>query len=132
MSSVNNAIKRLARSSCAAFYGVDGCRYEPNGQTKCSFFRTDPQALQFIESGDMRCFTFERSILPADAELQARYFNREVNAATCARCRHDFVKSSNAAKYCDSCRDVRKREGNRDRQRKHYWNEKAKTHENGV
>lgn len=114
-------IQSLARNHCAAFTGTDGCRYEPNGQARCQWFRTDPQALPFIEAGDMRCLEFERAVLPIDPELESRYFNREENTATCERCSTPIVKTSNRTKYCGECREVRRKQGAADRARNRYW-----------
>jgi hypothetical protein len=131
MKTVNNAIKKLVRESCACFTENNGCMYCPNGQPKCNFFRDDPQAQPFIQNGDMRCFYFEKHVLPANPALEAAYFNRSdakdslAKCGRCGRCGEDFVKASNAAKYCGPCRDARKREAARDRMRRKYWREKA-------
>ncbi|WP_139083992.1 hypothetical protein [Paenibacillus sp. HGF5] len=114
-------IQTLARNHCAAFTGTDGCRYEPNGQARCQWFREDPQALPFLESGDMRCLEFERAVLPIDPELESRYFNRVENTATCERCSTPIVKTSNRTKYCGECREVRRKQGAADRARRRYW-----------
>ena len=122
MSDVNKRIIALARRQCAGSDGCGGCRHEPNGQTRCNFERTDPQALPFIESGDMRCAYFERSVLPADPELEARYFNRNVNSTKCGRCHKPIVKRSNATKYCGECRVVKRKQVDAARQRVRYRN----------
>ncbi|RED32418.1 hypothetical protein [Paenibacillus sp. VMFN-D1] len=118
-------IQTLARNHCAAFTGKDGCCFEPNGQPRCQWFRTDPQALPFIESGDMRCLEFERGVLPSDPALEANYFNRKENAAKCERCSTPIVKTSNRMKYCAECREIRRKQGAADRARKRYWEAKT-------
>lgn len=111
MSNVNSRIITFARSTCAGSDGKGGCRYEPNGQTRCSFERTDPQALPFIEAGDMRCFYFEKSVLPSDPALKARYFNEDANVTKCASCDKPIVRESNRQKYCGTCGTEAARKG---------------------
>lgn len=112
---LNRRLQALARQSCAAFVGTNGCRYAPNGQPRCVWFRDDPQARPFIEAGTMQCQYFEWYVLPANPALEARYWNREDNSTKCARCRQPFVKKSNRQKYCSSCRSEAERMARRRR-----------------
>ena len=120
MTTINNDIKRLARS-CASFTGSNGCLLEPNGQPRCSFHREDAQAAPFIKDGTMRCLYFEKSVLPADPALEARYFNREeVDTVKCERCGTPIVKKSNATKYCAKCGAIKRKQSEAERQRRNY------------
>jgi hypothetical protein len=101
MSNVNTAIKRLARNCCANFTGNNECLLEPNGQPRCTYYREDTG----FPADDLRCFTFERSVLPSDPALESRYWNKPTdNNAKCASCGSEYVKRSNRQKYCDKCK----------------------------
>lgn len=114
MSDCLKRIQTLARNHCAAFTGTDGCRFEPNGQSRCQWFRTDAQALPFIEAGDMRCLEFERSVLPIDPALEDAYFSSDAEpGAKCQECRLPFSRKSNRQRFCPTCAKSRRRQADR-------------------
>lgn len=116
--SVLTEIQRLARKSCACFTGSDGCLHEPNGQSRCNFFRTDAQARQYVEDDTMRCFVFERGVLPTDPVLERQYFGDTGAVDRCEKCRTRIVKRSNRQKYCASCAGEAAKRRSRDSMRR--------------
>lgn len=106
-------LQKLARQHCASFTGSDGCLAEPNGQRRCQWFREDDQARPYIEDGSLRCFYFERHVLPIDPALEARYWNRDT--VKCGRCGGSYSRTSNRQRFCLPCgvqaRRERAREG---------------------
>jgi|SRR5690625_3631661 len=108
MGKTRNGIKRLARRQCASFTEGGRCLLEPNGQPYCNFYRTDEQAAPFIEDGSMRCGYFEKSVLPADPELETKYWNRDT--AACTECGAGYEKRSNRQRYCPACSAEKRRE----------------------
>jgi hypothetical protein len=119
MSDVNTRLKTLARSSCAAFTGSDGCRYQPNGQSRCQWFRDDPQVTPFLNDGGLRCGYMEKHVLPADKALQTAYWSTDkIRGNSCKACGLPYVKRSNRQRFCENCAADRKRQRARDGMKK--------------
>lgn len=112
---LNRRLQALARQSCAAFVGTNGCRYAPNGQPRCVWFRDDPQARPFLDDNSLRCFYMEKHVLPADPALQAAYWSTdEISGNNCKTCGVPFVRRSNRQAYCSGCAADRKRARSRE------------------
>lgn len=115
---MNKRIQSLVRQHCAAFVGENGCRYCPNGQERCNFYRDDEQARPYIEAGTMQCGYFERHVLPIDPALEKAYWSTdELRGHNCKACGVPIVKRSNRQQFCGECAAERKRERERDRMR---------------
>ena len=116
MNDVNKRLQSLARTHCAAFVGCDGCRYTPNSQPRCQWYRTDEQATTFLADGGLRCFYFEKHVLPIDPALEVAYWNTDgLNESKCESCGVPIMKKSNRQKYCVSCAVERIRQNDRNR-----------------
>jgi len=115
MNDVNKRLQSLARTHCAAFVGCDGCRYQPNSQPRCQWYRTDEQAAGFLADGALRCFYFEKHVLPIDPALEVAYWNTDgINERKCESCGVSIVKKSNRQKYCVTCAADRRKASARD------------------
>lgn len=80
-----------------------------------------------------RCLHFENVMLKTEPNLEKEYWRvfeggtvaQEVSG-TCERCSSDYIKKSNRQKFCEDCRDAKKK----DRDRKHYFKKKDEDNKN--
>lgn len=114
MSNLKTDIRKLIENECATYGGFGNCLLD----CVCPFFRDDVEL--------PRCIYFENSVLPADEELKARYWNAfgysewgdGPGVKLCESCRRQFQPRSNRQKYCKSCgEEVRRRQRNKQSRR---------------
>jgi hypothetical protein len=114
---LERTVKRLARDSCSFFYSANNECYL-GGQ--CSYYRDG-----FL--GYKRCNFLEAAVMD-DQKLRDNYFSiiagerlKRRELKKCERCTSDFEPNSNRAKYCETCRELSRR----DRQRKYMQNNRV-------
>lgn len=96
-------IKKLITSSCANF--VDGnCIFLDK---PCPLIHGGTYKNKKIPASDCSYTYFEKSVLPANATVQAVYYGKKtVHNKKCRGCGNGFNSVSNRTVYCsDSCRD---------------------------
>ncbi|MGM7723745.1 hypothetical protein [Metabacillus sp. Hm71] len=123
---IEKQVQRYARNHCASFSGKDGCLLEPEGCETCRYFRDG-----FI--GHKRCQYFERFVLPGDPMQELSYWKEiageapAMDVGNCDRCGTKFIKGSGAAKYCDNCRPIVRKQKNAKRMREQRLQQKLKS-----
>ena len=75
---------------------------------------TDKTCVYFSENKP-RCKYFEEAVLPLDKDLEYKYkqerkLSDSIIQASCKNCSRQFIRKSKKEKYCDECKQVRKKQ----------------------
>jgi len=97
----------LIRNECANHFSIQ-CSIK----NYCCL--TDKTCVFFLENKP-RCKYFEESVLPIKKDLEYKYrrgrnLRELIIQASCKNCSRLFIRKSKKEKYCDECKQVRKKQ----------------------